>query len=129
MESRVPAAFAVSRNRTRGKHSAFHRFGGCRHRNAPWPKKPYESPRFCWALTKRHSGPTPTRPPAPADCQRQWRFRDRAEHDAEPVLPDAADDEEDGEVPEDDGPDGRRGGGVDAAALNPDLPTGVPAAG
>ena len=63
------------------------------------------------------SEPTPFRTPAPADCKRQRRFRDRAEHDAEPVLADAADDDEDGEVPEDDGPDGRRGGGVAGPTL------------
>ena len=37
--------------------------------------------------------------------------RDRAEHDAEQIRPDAADDEEDGQVPEDDGEDGRRPAG------------------
>ena len=54
----------------------------------------------------------PQRAPAPADCQGQRRFGDGAEHDAEQVCGHAADDEEDGEVPEDDGPHGRRGGGA-----------------
>ena len=40
--------------------------------------------------------------------QGQRRDRDRAEHDDEQVRPDAADDEENGQVPEDDGQNGRR---------------------
>src|ERR1017187_291972 len=62
----------------------------------------------------------PQRAPASADCQRQRRLRDGAEHDAEQVCGHAANDEEDGEVPEDDGTDGRRGGRFDAPTLTPD---------
>ena len=50
----------------------------------------------------------PQRQPPPAHRQRQRRDRHRTEHAAEPVRPDAADDEEDGQVPEDDGENGRR---------------------
>ena len=58
----------------------------------------------------------PQRQAPSAHRQRQRRDRDRAEHDAEQVRPDAADDEEDGQVPEDDGPHGRRSAGKWVAA-------------
>ncbi len=50
----------------------------------------------------------PQRQPPPAHRQRQRRERDGAEHDAEQIRPDAADDEEDGQDSKDDGQDGRR---------------------
>jgi signal recognition particle GTPase len=46
---------------------------------------------------------------ASAHRQRERRNRDRTQYDAEQVWPDATNDEEDGQVPEDDGEDGRSG--------------------
>ncbi len=66
---------------------------------------------------ERRSPADPQRQPPATDCQRQRRDRDGVEHHAEQVQPDAADDEEDGQVPAHDEQDGRRPAGNAATAI------------
>ncbi len=72
------------------------------------------------AMTKKErleSG-HPERQPPPPHCRRQRRERDGTEHDAEQILPDADDDEKNGQDVEDDGPHGRRPAGDVAEVIN-----------
>ena len=67
---------------------------------------------ICGMTPKERQNPAHPQRQAPrAHRQRQRRERDGIEHDAEQIRPDAADDEEDGQVPENDGPHGRRPAG------------------